>query len=179
MKNKPFKSKFLLQASLMLAFAALFCLTHLTSCGQRNFQTAPTKISNFKGQLIEGSPSNYNSEKGYVTLIVLTASWCPSCRAELPHLKKLDSQFGSRGFKIIMVSEDDSPQIALQHKNSEQINWTTFYWSYEIMNALGNPGVIPVSYLVNAQDSVVKIDVGGFSEKEMISLIEKEIILHN
>ena len=43
------------------------------------------------------------------------------------------------------------------------------------MNALGNPGVIPVSYLVNAQDSIVKIDVGEFDENEMRRLIERTL----
>jgi hypothetical protein len=44
-----------------------------------------------------------------------------------------------------------------------------------MMNALGNPGVIPVTYLVNAQDSIIKINVGEFDEDEMRKLIEKLI----
>ena len=44
-----------------------------------------------------------------------------------------------------------------------------------MMNALGNPGVIPVTYLVNAQDSIVKINVGDFDEKQMRKLIEKAL----
>ena len=42
------------------------------------------------------------------------------------------------------------------------------HWNYEMMmNKLGNPGVIPVHYLVDAQDSVQRVDVGVFNESKM------------
>ncbi|WP_407456934.1 TlpA family protein disulfide reductase [Fibrobacter sp.] len=162
------------------AMAALFLLLAVfavcfTACRQEYFQTAPSKVINFKGKLVEGGISHYNDEKGVVTLIVLTASWCPGCRAELPHLKQLDSEFRDSGFKIVMISEDDTPRIASKYKKSAGIPWTMFHWNYDMMNALGNPGVIPVSYLVNAQDSIVKIDVGEFDEKVMRKLIGKAL----
>ena len=157
--------------ALALASAALAGFL-IFACGQGRFQAVPSKIDDFKGQLVEGGVSNYRTEKGRATLIVLTASWCPGCRAELPHLKKLDSEFQGEGFKILLISEDDTPQTAASYNRNAHISWTTFHWNYEIMNALGNPGVIPVSYLVNAQDSIVKIDVGGFNENEMRSLIK-------
>ena len=156
--------------TLLFALAMLF-----SSCGQESFQTAPTRILNFKGKLLDGSISNYQTEKGKVTLIALTASWCPGCRAELPLLKKLDSEFADKGFKILMVNEDDSPKIAARYNKAAGIPWTTFHWNYEMMNKLGNPGVIPVTYLVNAQDSIVKINVGEFNEKEMRKLIERAL----
>ena len=153
---------------------ALFALAILFSaCRQEYFQAAPTKIINFKGKLLDGSISNYQAEKGNVTLIALTASWCPGCRAELPHLKKLDSEFSGKGFKILMVNEDDSPKIGAKYNKAAGITWTTFHWNYDLMNALGNPGVIPVTYLVNAQDSIVKINVGDFDVDEMRKLIGK------
>ena len=155
---------------LLLALAVLF-----SACDQGHFQTAPTKIEDFKGKLLDGTISTYQAEKGTVTLIALTASWCPGCRAELPHLKKLDSEFAGRGFKILMVNEDDTPRIAAKYNKAAKIPWTTFHWNYDMMNKLGNPGVIPVSYLVNAQDSIVKIDVGEFDENEMRRLIERTL----
>lgn len=154
--------------TLLLAIAFFF-----SACGQEHFLAAPTKITDFKGKLLDGTLSTYQAEKGTVTLIALTASWCPGCRAELPYLKKLDGEFADRGFKILMVNEDDSPKIGAKYNKAAGISWTTFHWNYDMMNALGNPGVIPVTYLVNAQDSIVKINVGDFDEKQMRKLIEK------
>ena len=153
---------------LLLALAILF-----SACGQEHFQAAPTKSTDFKGKLLDGSISTYQAEKGTVTLIALSASWCPGCRAELPHLKMLDEEFADKGFKILMVNEDDSPRIGAKYNKAAGISWTTFHWNYDMMNVLGNPGVIPVTYLVNAQDSIVKINVGEFDENQMRKLIEK------
>ena len=154
--------------TLLLALAFVF-----SACGQEHFQKAPTKISDFKGKLLDGNISTYQAEKGSVTLIALTASWCPGCRAELPHLKKLDAEFNERGFRILMINEDDSPKIGAKYNKAAGIKWTTFHWNYDLMNALGNPGVIPVTYLVNAQDSIIKINVGEFDENEMKLTIER------
>ena len=87
--------------------------------------------------------------------------------------KKLDEEFAIKGFKILMVNEDDSPRIGLKYNKAADIKWTTFHWNYDMMNVLGNPGVIPVTYLVNAQDSIVKINFGEFDENQMRKLIEK------
>ena len=175
MATKPLKKAPKGLRTVAIALAATLACATLVACGQESFQTAPTRINDFKGKLLDGSISNYQAEKGQVTLIALTASWCPGCRAELPHLKKLDAEFSDRGFKIIMVNEDDSPKIAASYNKAAKIPWTTFHWNYDMMNKLGNPGVIPVTYLVNAQDSVVKIDVGEFDEGVMRKFIEKLI----
>ena len=72
-----------------------------------------------------------------------------------------------------MINEDDSPKIGAKYNKAAGIKWTTFHWNYDLMNALGNPGVIPVTYLVNAQDSIIKINVGEFDENEMKLTIER------
>lgn len=154
-------------------FTAIVFSIFLAACGQGAFQAVPTKIADFRGQLVEGGISSYQIEKGKATLIVLTASWCPGCRQELPHLKNLDQEFSGKGFKILLISEDDTPQVAARYNKAKGIRWTTFHWNYEMMNALGNPGVIPVSYLVNEKDSIVKVDVGMFNESKMKAEIKK------
>ena len=169
-KITSLRGVFSVVCTLFLAFAFLF-----SACKQEYFQAAPTKIQDFKGKLLDGSISTYQAEKGNVTLIALTASWCPGCRAELPLLKKLDEEFADKGFRILMVNEDDSPRIGSKYNKAAGIKWTTFHWNYDMMNALGNPGVIPVTYLVNAQDSIVKINVGDFYENKMRKLIEKAL----
>jgi thiol-disulfide isomerase/thioredoxin len=161
-----------LSAICTLLFALVFVFS---ACSQENFQTAPTKIADFKGKLLDGRISTYQAEKGTVTLIALTASWCPGCRAELPLLKKIDEEFADKGFKILMVNEDDSPKIGAKYNKAAGISWATFHWNYDMMNILGNPGVIPVTYLVNAQDSIVKINIGEFDEKVMRKLIGKAL----
>ena len=95
---------------------------------------------------------------------MLTASWCPSCRAELPTLKKFHEDFGPKGLRILMIDEDDSKKVARKYKKSMEIPWTMLHWNYDALKALGNPGVIPVSFVVDKDDKIQHVDVGVLNE---------------
>ncbi|MCQ2055222.1 MAG: TlpA family protein disulfide reductase [Fibrobacter sp.] len=137
------------------------------------FSTMPTSIVNFAALDVSGEKTDYNREKGYATLIVLSASWCPACMAEMPTLKKIHQEFSGKGLNILMVSEDDNLKAAAKFKRANSIPWTVVHWNYELMNALGNPRVIPVSYLVNGSDEIVLIEAGILDEQKVHDALEK------
>ena len=122
------------------------------------------KVVNFKADNVMGGKTDYASEKGNATLIVLTASWCPSCRAELPTLMQFHKEFGPKGLKILMIDEDDSKKVARKFKKSMGIPWTMMHWNYDALMALGNPGVIPVSFVVDKDDKIQHVDLGALNE---------------
>lgn len=156
-------------------FILAFFAVAFIACRDGYFQKIPTKVRNFNGVLVTGDSSSYIMQKGRVTFIVLTASWCPSCRQELPMIKELDNEFNDKGLQIILISEDNTRQEAFASNRANNITWPTFMWNYEILNTLGNPGAVPISYLVNAKDSILKINVGAFDEIEIRRLIRKSL----
>lgn len=46
-------------------------------------------------------------EPGKVTVIEFWATWCPPCRASMPHLAELQEQFADKGVTIVSVSDED------------------------------------------------------------------------
>lgn len=136
------------------------------------FQTLPETIGNFEAIDIEGGMTNFNALKGKATLIVLSASWCPACIAELPSLEKLQREYASEGFKILMVSEDDNVKIASRFKKKYNMPWTMVHWNYDLMNMLGNPRVIPVSYLIDEDGKIDYVEAGIIDEKKMSRAIK-------
>lgn len=38
------------------------------------------------------------------------------------------------------------------------------HWNYDALKALGNPGVIPVSFVVDKDDKIQHVDVGVLNE---------------
>lgn len=163
-----------LKLSAVLALAAILVLAyHVYKEQSRPFQEMPTTVTNFAGFNTDGEKSEYYFERGDATLIVLSANWCPACIAEIPILKKLHKDYSPRGFKILMISEDDNVKAAARFKKTQAMPWTVIHWNYDLMNALGNPRVLPVSYLVDGNDDIVSISAGIFDEKKMRSSIER------
>lgn len=140
---------------------------------ERAFREIPKVVVNFEALKADGSRTDYTSEKGKATLIVLSASWCPGCLMEIPMLQKFHQEYDPRGLKILMIDEDDNLKVMAQFQKAKAMPWTVVHWNYDAMNALGNPGVIPVSYLVDGADNINKVFVGDADESELRRRIEK------
>ena len=134
---------------------------------EKSFREMPDEVVNFAALKADGSRTDYESEKGTATLIVLSASWCPGCIMEIPLLKKMHQEYSGKGLKILMINEDDNLKTMDRFAKAKEIPWTVVHWNYDAMNALGNPGVIPVSYLVGANNKIEKVFVGDVSENDL------------
>ena len=140
---------------------------------EQAFREMPTEVVNFAALKADGSKTDYESEKGKATLIVLSASWCPGCLMEIPLLKDLYQKYNDKGLKILMVNEDDNLKVMARFIKAKEMPWTVVHWNYDAMNALGNPGVIPVSYLVDAGNKIKKVFVGDVSENDLDKRIQQ------
>ena len=47
---------------------------------------------------------------GAVTLFVVYASWCTSCRKELPMIGELSAAYAKKGMRVVAISTDEDPQ---------------------------------------------------------------------
>ncbi|MCC6730248.1 MAG: TlpA family protein disulfide reductase [Chthonomonadales bacterium] len=49
--------------------------------------------------------------RGKVVLVDYWATWCPPCRASIPGIEALYQRYRDRGFAVVGVSMDDSPNV--------------------------------------------------------------------
>ena len=52
--------------------------------------------------------------RGQVVVLDFWATYCPPCREEIPHLVRLQKQFGPQGFKVVGLNvggEEDRPKV--------------------------------------------------------------------
>ena len=54
-----------------------------------------------------------SSLKGNVVLINFWATWCGPCQVEMPHLQKMYTELGPKGFTVLSVSADDARTASL------------------------------------------------------------------
>ena len=62
------------------------------------------ETGNFKDA--DGNTIDMGNWKGRVALVNLWATWCGPCRAEMPHLAKLQELYGGDQFEVVALSVD-------------------------------------------------------------------------
>ncbi|MFM2399088.1 MAG: hypothetical protein RL341_1245 [Pseudomonadota bacterium] len=60
-----------------------------------------------QGTTLTGKPYSLDQAKGKVTLVSFWATWCPTCRAEMPTFRKFYDTNRAKGFELVTVSIDD------------------------------------------------------------------------
>ena len=63
---------------------------------------------------LDGRRESLEDLRGQVVVLDFWATYCPPCREEIPHLVRLQKQFGAQGFKVIGLNvggEQDRPKV--------------------------------------------------------------------
>lgn len=87
--------------------AAVFVLVALLSSGcKRHTETWPASMKTLAPAAVV---HEVRAAKGSPVLLVLYASWCHSCRSELPDIEALATRHRAEGLKLLAYSLDDDP----------------------------------------------------------------------
>jgi peroxiredoxin len=77
----------------------------------------------FAGVDVFNSPVEFTNNEGKVLLLHLWATWCPSCRAEIPDLLDLQRRYQPRGFEIVGFSTDHDPDLVRRFCRRYNLNY--------------------------------------------------------
>ncbi len=120
------------------------------------------------GTLLDGTQLDWDSYRGKVVLIDYWASWCPPCIAELPNVKKLYEAYHDKGFEVLGINLDDTPEKANYEIERMELPWPSLFsenesergWEHPMAVRYGITG-IPVAILVDREGKVVSMTARG------------------
>lgn len=132
----------------------------------------------FDGVLLgSGKPFSTKSLIGHVVLIDTWATWCPPCRASIPHVETLYSKLHKKGLDVIGVSLDQNPKAleTFLAKNKMMV-WPQMY-------DVNNPGnmptakaygitAIPTQFILDRK-GILRYIVVGYNPQQVTTDIEK------
>ncbi len=110
----------------------------------------------FSVKLLNGDDFVLIKQRGKVVLLDFWATWCDSCRAEMPDLKTLYDEFKTKGFEMIGISLDSN-----QEKLKEYIKQNNLEWKMSCSGQIWSDPTA-VRYGVNSIPSLWVIDKKGF-----------------
>ena len=108
-------------------------------------------------------------------MLVVMASWCAPCRAELPALQRMHEKYKDRGLQIVGISLDIGGPSAMQPLVDQMNVSFPVYWGGEKVGAHYQISGIPLTYLIrNGQvvESVLGKRDEAFIEEKIVTLLE-------
>ncbi|MBS1662860.1 MAG: TlpA family protein disulfide reductase [Bacteroidetes bacterium] len=135
------------------------------------------EVGDFTLKTPEGENLRLSSLRGQVVLVDFWASWCLPCRASIPHLKELYSQYHKDGLEIVSISIDARDDAWRRAMAQEKMPWKQVMDSYKGTGDYSDMALsygvkmIPYTLLVDKEGKAIAInpDPGGL-DKELNKL---------
>jgi thiol-disulfide isomerase/thioredoxin len=145
----------------VLPFAlALLSASALSACGGGDASGA---APDFALSSPDGRTVTLSGQKGRVVLVNFWATWCDSCKEELPALQEIQrTQAGDR-FELIAVAVDDDPAKVAPFAASHGMSFQILYTDRKTEAAYA-VRMLPTSYLIAPDGTIARRYVGPLDE---------------
>ena len=135
------------------------------------------KIYDFTLEDIDGNEISISDYKGKVLMLNFWASWCPPCKAEMPHMEKVYNELKSDDFDMLTVNLTTAEKNGKAGAN-EFINEMgyTFPVVYDIDGKVADKfriTGIPTTYIINKDGLISSFIKAPLDEKGIKREIEK------
>jgi peroxiredoxin len=141
--------------------------------GEAGTCSAPTGSAKLDFTLkdMNGATVRLADYKGKVLLLNFWATWCGPCRTEIPELVTLVDEHKAKGFEVLGVSIDDSPEQLRAFAQEMKMNYPSLLMLDDLDSAFGPMWALPTTFLIDRNGSICLKHMGPVT-KEMV---EREI----
>lgn len=142
------------------------------------------KAPNFELVDLNGNKVSLSDFTGKVVLLNFWATWCPPCRAEIPHFIEFQDKYSEKGFITLGVSLDQKDAGFVKNfvmKNG--INYpvmmqdNSITGTYQKFIDSSMRGSIPFTFIIDREGYIAKTYVGsrekGVFERDILEVFKK------
>jgi thiol-disulfide isomerase/thioredoxin len=124
---------------------------------------------------LAGKPAKITEYKGKVVVLDFWATWCPPCKAMIPHERELVRKHADKPFVFISVSADEKKDTLNGFLNRESMPWVHWWSGEQGLVEKWNIREYPTLYVIDAKSVIRAKFVGGDHEKKLEALVEKSL----
>jgi peroxiredoxin len=118
-------------------------------------QSVEVKAPDFVLEDLKGNQVMLSDYKGKSVLLVFTATWCPYCRAEIPHLKEIYSKYKSKGMEIIYIDIQESRERVSSFMTKHNIPFKTLLDKDGKVAYLFGVRGVPTKFLISKDGTIL------------------------
>lgn len=110
--------------------------------------------------LPDGRLLTSESLKGRVVLVNFWATWCPYCRKEKPVIDKYWQANRARGFEVVAISIDDTPEQLSAWAKKTGYAFMAAPTNHTVAAAFGAVNSVPTSFIID-RDGHIRHKIAG------------------
>ena len=182
------KKKYLVFSGLIVIFLVVFGVLILDSGNKEKFKNEikndnSVKEGIYKGEIppdfklkdLQGREVSLKSYRGKVVLLNFWATWCPSCRKEIPSMVKLYESYKNKGLEIIGINLDKLDKSGIEKFSLEyNINFPILLDPTGKTAALYGITALPATFILDRNGKIQEKVAGGkdWSSEENLKKFE-------
>ena len=117
----------------------------------KNEYNVPVKMADFKGKVV---------------LLNFWATWCGPCKVEIPSFVELYAKYKDKGFVVVGVSVDDSPEQLQAFMKEYRMNYPVLQMRPEVEDFFGPFYGYPTSFFIARDGSICKKHLGPATREQ-------------
>jgi len=121
---------------------------------------ARTVAPDFTLKDLNGNKVRLQDLRGKVVFLNFWATWCPSCRLEMPSMEKLHDELGDRGLVILAINYRESPEEINAFFKEHGISLTVLLDEQGKALDLYKAWSLPTTYLINRNGEIAGKVIG-------------------
>ena len=124
-----------------------------------NERSQTKKAPNFELVNLDGQKVKLSDFDGKIRIVDFWATWCPPCRAEIPHFNSLVTKYPDIAILGIALDQE-GPSVVRPFAKEYQIQYPLLMGNIETVQAFGNIQSIPTTFVIDQEGFIIKKYVG-------------------
>jgi peroxiredoxin len=145
--------------------------------GAANSSLSGQSAPDFALKAMDGANLRLSEFLGDVVMLNFWASWCGSCRQQMPELERLYDTYRSAGFVLIGVNVDDESERAVEFVRALKVNYPILLDPRKSVAPLYRLEELPMSVLIDRAGVVRFVHVDYHAGKEQPYLSQLRALL--
>lgn len=125
-----------------------------------------------------GELVSLNDLRGKAVILNFWASWCTPCRAEMPALEQVHSEYKDQGLVIIGINatNQDNPSSATQFISENGLSFPMLLDVDGSTSQLYRLTALPTTYFINPQGIIQDVVVGGPMAEALLRIRAQKLL---
>jgi peroxiredoxin len=133
----------------LLAKNIVFGLVLMGSVAYSALPLVDARAPDFALKANNGTNIRLSEYRGQVVLLNFWASWCRSCRTEIPHIMEIAGDPASGDLQVLGINIDEQPELAESISRELGINYPVLFDDAQAVSKLYDLPTLPVTLLLD------------------------------